>query len=129
MASKLNKKDLYEQFKKLEKENMNLQLFLNNSEDVRNKQKLVMECQEKENEIKDDYIKKLQEKLEEKNKKLEEKNKDIEECVENMEGGIEMFEKFQKQIKIKDEIIYKLEEEIKLNYEIIRLHESGESEL
>jgi len=126
MASKLNKKDLYEQFKKLEKENMNLQLFLNNSEDVRNKQKLVMECQEKENEIKDDYIKKLQEILEEKNKKLEEKNKDIEECVENMEGGIEMFEKFQKQIKIKDEIIYKLEEEIKLNYEIIRLHESGE---
>jgi len=126
MASKLNKKDLYEQFKKLEKENMKLQLFIDNSQDVRNKQKLVMECQEKENEIKDDYIKKLQEILEEKNKKLEEKNKDIEECVENMEGGIEMFEKFQKQIKIKDEIIYKLEEEIKLNYEIIRLHESGE---
>lgn len=129
MASKLNKKDLYEQFKKLEKENMNLQLFLNNSEDVRNKQKLVMECQEKENEIKDDYIKKLQEILEEKNKKLEEKNKDIEECVENMEGGIEMFEKFQKQIKIKDEIIYKLEESIKLKDEIIRLHETDEWEL
>ena len=107
MASRLNKKELYEEFKKLQKENTKLQLFLNNSEDTKNKLKKVMEISEKENEIKDDYIKKLQE-------KLEEKNKDIEELVEKMEVGIEGFEKYQKQIKIKDEIIYKLEEKIKL---------------
>ena len=48
MVSKLNKKELYEQFKKITKENLRLQLFLNNSEDVRNKQKIVIECQEEE---------------------------------------------------------------------------------
>ena len=48
MASKLNKKDLYEEYKKIRSENNKLNLFLHNSDDVRNKQKIVMECQEKE---------------------------------------------------------------------------------
>jgi len=77
MASKLNKKELYEEFKKLQKENTKLQLFLNNSEDVRNKQKIVIECQEEE-------IKQLHKNL------------------------------------------YKLQEENKLNDEIISLHETDE---
>ena len=102
MASKLNKKELYEEFKKLQKENTKLQLFLNNSEDVKNKQKNVIECQEEE-------IKQL-------HKNLQELKQDKEYLtLLEIKGSSGV---------VRENI--KLQEEIKLKDEIIRLHESGE---
>jgi len=69
MASRLNKKQLYEEYKILQKENMKLQLFLNNSENVRNKQKIYMDC------------------LEEENKQLQEENKLKDEIIGLHESG------------------------------------------
>jgi len=66
MASRLNKKQLYEEYKILQKENIKIQLFLNNSEDVKNKQKICIDCWEKENK---ELIKE--------NKKLKEENKEL----------------------------------------------------
>jgi len=116
MASKLNKKDLYEQFKKLQKQNTKLQLFLNNSEDVRNKQKIVMECQEKE-------IEQLHENLEVLNQENRELKEELENSIEKQafDGYRIEYEKLEKENK-------KLQEEIKLKDEIIRLHEQDEKD-
>ena len=96
MASKLNKKDLYEEYKKIRSENNKLNLFLHNSDDVRNKQKIVMECQEKE-------IEELHENLEvlnQENRKLKENGGYVDEGCSNHMASI-----------LKDDIIKDLQEQ------------------
>ena len=153
MASRLNKKELYEEFKKLQKENNKLKLFLHNSEDTKNKQKNFIECQEKQiqelqeekEHYKQKFIKERDEnrriglidlkeihykqmekdvqKLQVKNESWEIENKVLTEYIDSKNDSIIKLEEEKHKLT---QYSLSLQEEIKLKDEIIRLHESGE---